>query len=626
MRQPLTLAILMTTATLMGSEVHVSPGGSDTGTGTKNAPYQTLGRAIKDLKPGDRCILGAGTYRETVTLAASGTAEAPITIEALPGERVILDGRDRIAGPWKPFRDGIHVTDVACGEAIEQVFLDDQPLMEARWPNATFQQRWERKTWTPSENGSQKDQMIAAGVKKTGIDWTGGYAVLNVAHQYKTLVREVKSQDDKGFTYDLGERLGDGGDSGKTWEDDFFYLFGKLEALDAPGEWFHDVKAGKLYLLPPAGDPNQSNLSFKVRRLAFQGEKVKHLRLTGLHFFATTVHLSASAGIAIKDCHFRFPAHSRLLVEQLLYGLYLEGTDNLIEHCSLSYSQVGGLLVVGQGNRITDCIVREMNWLGTIECPAIFLRPGKEDPIAAGEVSHCTVKSGGNIGIWYLGGENRILNNHVSDCGKMCEDIAAIHTGGTGNRGSICAYNWVHHSTGIGIRGDDQTRGLTVHHNVVWDCHRYGIIVKGDENRVYNNTILDRGDSIGLLIPTQAEPKKWWTPAPPLPAQNQNSLYANNVGGVLVWRGPSNPAIIQPKVHNWFLAVERRSPMDGDIANLFVDPKANSFSPKPGSPLIDAGKVIPGTDLPFTGKAPDLGAYEAGGEDWKAGASWTMEE
>ena len=74
------------------------------------------------------------------------------------------------------------------------------------------------------------------------------------------------------------------------------------------------------------------------------------------------------------------------------------------------------------------------------------------------------------------------------DAGKACKDLAAVHTGGGECRGSRAHHNWIHGSSGIGLRGDDQTRGLTVHHNVTWDCGFYGIIVKGDDNLVYHNT------------------------------------------------------------------------------------------------------------------------------------------
>ena len=47
-----------------------------------------------------------------------------------------------------------------------------------------------------------------------------------------------------------------------------------------------------------------------------------------------------------------------------------------------------------------------------------------------------------------------------------------------------------------------------------------------------------------------------------------------------------------------------------------------------GSASIDKGEVIPGINdassaSPYTGNAPDLGAYEHGGKDWTAGSTVT---
>ena len=58
-------------------------------------------------------------------------------------------------------------------------------------------------------------------------------------------------------------------------------------------------------------------------------------------------------------------------------------------------------------------------------------------------------------------------------------------------RGWVSQKRDISHGLGQGIRGDDMTRGLTVHHNVVWDCGMTGIIVKGGANRIFNNTIFD---------------------------------------------------------------------------------------------------------------------------------------
>ena len=70
------------------------------------------------------------------------------------------------------------------------------------------------------------------------------------------------------FTYELNERLGDGSDSGPGWADDCFYLSGKLEAFDAPTEWYHDARSSTLYLWCDDGrSPAAHRVAVKRRTL-----------------------------------------------------------------------------------------------------------------------------------------------------------------------------------------------------------------------------------------------------------------------------------------------------------------------------------------------------------------------
>ena len=54
-----------------------------------------------------------------------------------------------------------------------------------------------------------------------------------------------------------------------------------------------------------------------------------------------------------------------------------------------------------------------------------------------------------------------------------------------------------------------------------------------------------------------------------------------------------------------------------DIANL-------DFRPNPDSVLVDAGTVINGITDSYSGNAPDIGAYEYGGDMWSAGIDWNL--
>jgi hypothetical protein len=85
--------------------------GKDTAPGSEKSPWRTVKHALKQLSPGDTLYLRGGIYRENVYCAVAGKRDAPITIRAYPGERVILDGGlaeffDEPAKSWAPYPEG----------------------------------------------------------------------------------------------------------------------------------------------------------------------------------------------------------------------------------------------------------------------------------------------------------------------------------------------------------------------------------------------------------------------------------------------------------------------------------------------------------------------------------------
>jgi hypothetical protein len=239
---------------------------------------------------------------------------------------------------------------------------------------------------------------------------------------------------------------------------------------------------------------------------------------------------------------------------------------------------------------------------------------------AKSTVRRCTVfNTGGSEGLTVGGlGPSIIEYNHIFNGGLLQSDGGLIQCHGISLNDTVIRYNWVHdHNAfnwgGIGIRGDDLTRNLLVHHNVVWNCREKGIIVKGDRNRVFNNTCLNN-PVMDILAPSRTEPFKPFRPSQHphlLDKQNVNTTIANNyakvISGTFSWQKEAVPPLGR---------VENNC---GGEYPMLVDPAGRDFRPRAGSPLIDAGIVLtPGTDG-YRGDAPDIGAYEYGAERWLPG-------
>ena len=111
---------------------------------------RTISEAAVKAGPGDTVLIHDGVYRECVTVTASGTAENPITFEAVPGENVVVTGADRLAGlrkekaaghvfsaPWPHEFIGWNKSHAHPDDArhlmigrAEQVFVSGYPLLQ----------------------------------------------------------------------------------------------------------------------------------------------------------------------------------------------------------------------------------------------------------------------------------------------------------------------------------------------------------------------------------------------------------------------------------------------------------------------------------------------------------------
>jgi hypothetical protein len=603
------------------------PDASDVNPGAAQRPFKTIRRAVELARAGDIIWVRAGIYRETLELSHSGTAEAPLRLSAWPGDHVVIRGADRVTARWRVHAGSIFVAQVA--EPVTQVFVDGQVMTEARWPNQPPGRRWDRSCWASAGKGSRYGKMVDPRLASTGVDFTGAIAVLNVAHQFFTWTRPVTKHAAGSDTFEYPRDLKgitSYANKQRPWEDDRYYLFGKLEALDVAGEWFYDAANKRLYLWTPDGtNPEGHDIEIKARDYAFIARGRKHVEIRGFYCFASAFQLTDVEDVVVEACHFRFPSFARHQDEpghqEDRVCCEISGRGNTVRDCSFAEGPTTGLRVRGPGNTIANNLLHDFCWDGSLRYQGLSLEgvgePERDQPTVC---RYNTLFNLGNAILCFQGPGQVVEYNHVYDGGLACKDVSLIYTQLPETSGNVVRYNWVHgcrteRGGGLGIRGDDQTRGLTVHHNVVWDCGRDGIIVKGDGNRVVNNTVLDIGGPRAagqyLHLPTVPEPKKpWRKQAPLLPVQNENSLIANNAART----------IIGGKARGQRYRFQKNLVTNCQERDLkLADPAGLDFRPRADSPLIDAGTVIPGITERFDGRAPDIGAYEYGGENWRPG-------
>ena len=165
---------------------YVSTTGLDSNAGTSlNQPFATIQQAANVAQAGDNVFVMGGTYRETVTVAHSGTSAAPITFQPYAGQQVTVTGLDVVGSSWSPYSGSIYQTAVASGGA-SQLFVNGQMMTEARWPNAgafNYNNPLHGATYTTTGATNQDPSVglstVTDSAHLTGTpNWTGAHQVV----------------------------------------------------------------------------------------------------------------------------------------------------------------------------------------------------------------------------------------------------------------------------------------------------------------------------------------------------------------------------------------------------------------------------------------------------------------
>ncbi len=348
------------------TDLYVATDGDDAAAGTKTAPLRTLAKAQAVVRA--RQPVGApltvwvrgGTYYLNAPLVFqpddSGSAKAPITYAAFPGESVTISGGVKLQPKWLPYPDdkNIQVATIGKGYDFDMLFLNGEKLLTlARYPNYDA-------AAVPLQGCANISSRIAR--------WSnpaGGY--IRAMHKSGWGGESFKINGKNGSKLDL-TWVGDN-NRGSAINPNQQVVENIFEELDAPAEWFYDKATGKLYVYPPAGvdlaasylvGATQEELirvvgtpAANVGYLTFSGFTLTHTHRTlftrpyeGLSqgdwaiTRAGTVFLQDAENIAIKDC--RFPNIGG-------NGVFMNGhnADNVVTGCDFTHVGATAVAVVG---------------------------------------------------------------------------------------------------------------------------------------------------------------------------------------------------------------------------------------------------------------------------------------
>ena len=269
------------------AELHISPAGNDNAPGTAAQPLATLAAAREAARPFAgrepvTIILHGGTYylpgTFQLTSADSGTAQFPVTYTAAPGETPVLSGGLKLNLTWTPLSNGIFQARTPAGLTLDQLFINGRLQPMARYPN-----------YDPAAahyNGTAADAISPERVARWS-DPAGGYVHAMHSALWGDMHWRILGKNHDGT---LSLEGGWQNNRPSAMHKKFRYVENIREELDAPGEWFHDAKAGLLYYLPAPGvNPATARVEgVRLRHLIeFNGtpaQPVKFITLRGLTF------------------------------------------------------------------------------------------------------------------------------------------------------------------------------------------------------------------------------------------------------------------------------------------------------------------------------------------------------
>lgn len=260
-------------------DIWVSPTGNDNNKGTREAPFQTIEKAVKQAREWRRLHnpeanggiyihLTEGVYFQEKTLFLrpedSGTAQSPTVIES--EGRAVISGGLQVTG-WKPLAD----VDSRLADSVRnKIWIAEAPRIGNR--HLEFRQMWVngKKAQRASQfadgvmermlNFNPQEQTITIPTPKVkGLEDASSLEMI-VHQRWAIAILRVRSMEAKGdstivrfhepeshleFAHPWPQPV-IGGEKGNS----SFCLVNDLALLDEPGEWYQEYPSGRIYYYP----------------------------------------------------------------------------------------------------------------------------------------------------------------------------------------------------------------------------------------------------------------------------------------------------------------------------------------------------------------------------------------
>jgi hypothetical protein len=528
------------------ADLHVATDGDDSNPGTLEAPFRTIGKATEVMQSGDRCLIHAGTYRETIAPKTDNLFFGPYQ-----DARVEINGCDLVpAEAWAQEEGRGLVTPMP--QKVWQLFVDGREMNLARYPDAGDNSNPytknlltnDRARWAPSEilmPENPDENIVKVEQKGEHPDnfWVGGvYSGMHGRNPFTTCTGTILASKGEilsvgiyaGFKWNNAEsttRMGLG--SG--------YIINCLAALSSPLEWYWSETDKRLYFIPPQDLEMQSaSVEVRHRLWGLDLRERTNIVVEGLFFKAASIRMDDAVQCDIRMCDVLFPSPwSGYKTSDYggrvdgTCGVYVSGEKNRLWRVRIARSWGGGVRLEGSDNLLEQCLIEDIDWLGrrmaAVQCW------GLRNHVLRNVIRRCgnSAIDGGQrrFGVGRFGMESDIRYNLCMDVGYLAShDIGHFYVNTQGYPEPIktvvayntflshCGQNYLHHSGGS-IYSDNGTQGLLAYDNMsdLKEHRRKGpdLIMRNNSNGKEGFNPLPTDEGIRKLLTDD-------TPCPPIDA------------------------------------------------------------------------------------------------------------
>jgi parallel beta-helix repeat protein len=445
---------------------------------TPETAWQTAGRVdLEPLAPGDRVAFKRGeVWHETLRLASSGSADLPIVIEAYGDatEPPAFVPTRTVTG-WTAEAGQVH--SAALDVEPLQVFVDGVRLALAHHPNEGYlyvdEDSAAMDSFVDNDLALPASDVVGATVLMRSNRWeleTGRVATFTAP----TVTLEAPLEDTGSIRQNVGYVLAD-----LRW------------MLDAPGEWFHDAPAGRLYVrLADDGDPAGREVEISMDSNGIELPGTDNVILDGLavrRAGLSGIELAGPEGVRVRNCVVETAGHHGIFVDWPPAGAVVEIENNTVLGSNFTGIMVSANTeeqqqIVVRGNRVED------------SGPG-FPLVGRTSPAAGyswgfGMALHLygggvlaednSVLSAGYSCIALSGTDLVVRHNRLERCCLLFDDGGGIYMGGSGHevRGNTVIDSlgnaegtpsfFTDQSTAAqGIYADDRSHDIVIENNTV---------------------------------------------------------------------------------------------------------------------------------------------------------------